>query len=533
MKMTPIALFVYNRSQNLQRTLDCLKNNKIDLLYIFSDGPKNEVDEEKIKEVRKIIDKIDWVKTEKFYQEKNIGLSESVIFGVNKVFEKYCAIICVEDDICVANGFYEYMNACLEKYIDDLKIAGVTGLKYPIKEKSFENYDYDVFFYPRFSSWGWGIWKKVWQKNIFNTDILLSKIEKVKDAIIESGADMLGMYNSLRTGNLSGCWDVYCCLNMIVNNQYFLYPIRNMIENTGMTEGTHVHSEKPRYELKWSANINSCKIKFPDQIVLNKKIKKGMDDFFSSFNNKNRNKNSITKLKKLIVKGFNYLGFEIKRKKKKQKIFNRKPNKPDPSEYSTTDEPREIPCQKGTYFFALNNFIKEGDKVLDVGCGLGYGINILSIKAAEVYGVDVDKKSIDYCRDNVFGKNPKLKELKHYDRYHLPFKDNEFDTVTCVDVIEHVENYDAFIGELLRVAKNFVVLSTPNRRPEYTNPDGTPKNYWHLREWSFEELDNILKQHKAMVDWRFLNGSWDGPFSITEDLQEDTLALLPTLKLKR
>ena len=515
--MTPIALFVYNRPQNLQRTLDCLKNNKINLLYIFSDGPKSEVDEEKIKEVRNIIDQIDWVKTEKFYQEKNIGLSESVIFGVNEVFEEYDTIICIEDDICVASGFYEYMKACLGKYRDNPKIAGVTGLKYPVKEKSFENYDYDIFFYPRFSSCGWGTWKKVWQAYTFNTDVLLSEVEKVKDTIIDSGVDMISMYNSLRTGNLSGGWDVYCSLNMIVNNQYFISPTRNLIENTGMTEGTHAHSEKPPYELKWSADINSGKIRFPDQIVLNKEIRKSMDEFFG-------NKNDVCKFLKKYLR-FLHSKFSMIR----QKIFGHKPH---PSEYSTTDAPMEVPCQKETYFFALNNFIKEGDKVLDVGCGIGYGINILSIKASEVYGVDVDKKAIDYCQDNVFRQNPKLKELKHYDGYHLPFKGNEFNVVTCVDVIEHVENYDAFIDELLRVAKNFVVFSTPNRRPEYTNHNGTPKNYWHLREWSFEELDDILKQHKAAIDWHILNGPWSGPFTITKDLQEDTLALLPILKPK-
>ena len=235
------------------------------------------------------------------------------------------------------------------------------------------------------------------------------------------------------------------------------------------------------------------------------------------------NKNIITKFK-------SHLRFLLNKFRKiKQKIFR---SKPDPSKYSTTDEPREVPCQKETYFLALN-FITVKDKVLDVGCGLGYGINILSIKAVEVYGVDVDKKSITYCQDNVFGKNPKLKELKHYDGYHLPFKDNEFDTVTCVDVIEHVQNYDAFIDELLRVAKNFVVFSTPNRRSEYTNSDGTPKNYWHLREWSFEELDDIFNQHKTTVDWHFLNGNWGGPFTITKNLNKDTLALLPILKPKR
>ncbi|MFW9877877.1 MAG: methyltransferase domain-containing protein [Candidatus Thorarchaeota archaeon] len=517
--MIPIALFTYNRSENLQRTLDCLKNNKIDLLYIFSDGPKNGSDKEKIKKVRKIINQINWVKTEKFYHKKNIGLSKSVIFGVNKVFEKYDTIISIEDDICIANKFYEYMKTCLEKYRNNPKIAGVTGLRYPIKEKCFENYKYDIFFYPRFSSWGWGTWKKKWQGYTFNTDVLLRKTEKVKDKIIESG--MVSMYNSLKTGTLSGGWDVYYGLNMIANNQYFVYPTRNMIENTGISKGTHASSEKPAYKLKWSANINSSRIRFPNQITLNKEIKKNMGNFFVNLFLK---KDILTKLK-------NYLSFPLSKFNRiKQKIFDHKPH---PSKYTTTDEPTEVPCQKEAYLFVLNNFVKEKDKVLDVGCGIGYGINILSTKAAEVYGVDVDKKAINYCQNNIFGKSSRLKELKHYDGYHLPFKDKEFDIVTCIDVIEHVKDYDTFIDELLRVAKDFVMFSTPRRQPKYTNPDGTPKNYWHFREWSFEELDNILKQHKTTVDWYFLNGLWDGPFTITEDLQENTLALLPALKPQR
>jgi transposase len=75
--MTPIALFTYNRPQNLHRNLDCLKNNKINLLYIFSDGPKSEVDKEKIEEVRKIIDQIDWVDKGLHFGEQNRGLPDS------------------------------------------------------------------------------------------------------------------------------------------------------------------------------------------------------------------------------------------------------------------------------------------------------------------------------------------------------------------------------------------------------------------------------------------------------------------------
>lgn len=230
---------------------------------------------------------------------------------------------------------------------------------------------------------------------------------------------------------------------------------------------------------------------------------------------------------KLMAKGFIKVGNKLNSISE-----NAAPEKPNPSEYSTTDEPMEVPCQKEAYFFALNNYINDGDRVLDVGCGIGYGMNLLSIKAKEVYGVDVDKKAVAYCSDQLLGKNPKIKELKDYDGYHLPYEDKFFDVVTCVDVLEHVEDYDAFLDELVRVAKKTVVLDTPNRRPEYTNPDGTPKNYWHLREWKAEELREILKGHKVKTEWRYINGPWDGPFTISDKEQEDTLALLPVLQTR-
>lgn len=187
-----------------------------------------------------------------------------------------------------------------------------------------------------------------------------------------------------------------------------------------------------------------------------------------------------------------------------------------------------IPCQIEAYFLALNQYVEEGASVLDVGFGLGYGLNILAIKAKQVSGVDIDPKVYKYCQGTVIGRNPRLVHLGIYDGYHLEFSDNSFDTVTCVDVLEHVEDYHLFLDELLRVTRAGVFISTPNRRPEYTNPDGTPKNFWHLREWSFTELDEILRAHGS-VDWNFLNGPFEGPFTHSKQILPDTLTLSPFL----
>lgn len=201
--------------------------------------------------------------------------------------------------------------------------------------------------------------------------------------------------------------------------------------------------------------------------------------------------------------------------------------KPDPKEYSTiVGKGSVVPVQIEAYFLALNKYVAESTKILDVGFGLGYGLNILAIKAKEVSGVDVDKKVYDYCQDTIVGRNPRLVSLGIYDGYTLPFSDDSFDTVTCVDVIEHVEDFNWLIKEMLRVSRKGVFLSTPNRRPEYTNRDGTPKNHWHLREWTFEEFDEIVGKF-GKVEWNFINGQYEGPFSISVDKADNTLALSP------
>lgn len=199
----------------------------------------------------------------------------------------------------------------------------------------------------------------------------------------------------------------------------------------------------------------------------------------------------------------------------------------NPKKYSATiGIGSVVPVQIEAYFLVLQKYVEENSKILDVGFGLGYGINILSIKAKEVYGIDVDIKALEYCRNTIYGKNPRLKFLDLYDGYKIPFPDNFFDIVTCIDVIEHVEDYNLLIQEMLRISKKGIFLSTPNKRPEYTNQDGTPKNYWHLREWRFEEFQLITEKF-GKIEWHFINGLYEGPFSISRSICEDTLALSP------
>ena len=245
-------------------------------------------------------------------------------------------------------------------------------------------------------------------------------------------------------------------------------------------------------------------------------------------------------IKSIVNKLANAAGYHISKLQRPseptasvEKVTKPEAKRPDPKDYTTTTVPMEVPCQKETYYFVLNNYVSPTSKVLDVGAGLGYGMAILSVKAKEVHGIDIDKKSNAYAEQEYIGRNPKIKSIKYFDGYAVPYKDSSFDVVTCVDVIEHVEDYNRFIDELLRVSRGVVIFSTPNRRVEFTNPDGTPRNYWHLREWSHKELDEILSKHQAKVDWFLIDGPFEGPFKIRKKVSKYTLVLLPVLHKNR
>jgi SAM-dependent methyltransferase len=528
--------------------LESLRQNDFSKLYIFSDGPKDQADADGVSEVRELVRSIDWTAPEVVERSVNGGVRESMLLGLELVFSKEDRVIVVEDDVAVAPEFCAFMNACLDHYSDSDRIAGVTGLRYPFDRDVLRDYPYDVFMSPRFSSWGWGTWKRWWETVDFSHDRVVRWLATASDDELSvAGPDVPVMARHLAESGVE--WgattaDVYSMLHMIRNGQLFVSPTWNMVKNLGFSEGTHTSSEASQsWSLEWESkrDFTPETLRFPDELELNTSAKEAFDAFLESTQtapSASTRGRSVADIARRVAR--NVTPPVVLRARRALLSRTRKlgstdshspavPAEPHPREYTTLAAPIEVPVQKETYYLALNEYVEEGDRVLDVGCGLGYGLNLLSIRAGEVAGVDVDAKAIDYCETHLLNKNPKLKEVRHYDGYHLPYGDDEFDVVTCVDVIEHVERYDDFVAELLRVARRRVILGTPNRRREFTNPDGTPKNYWHLREWSHAELDEILRRHAAQIDWHFINGAWEGPFTLSRTPTDSTQALVPAL----
>ncbi|MFA5029369.1 MAG: class I SAM-dependent methyltransferase [Patescibacteria group bacterium] len=84
-------------------------------------------------------------------------------------------------------------------------------------------------------------------------------------------------------------------------------------------------------------------------------------------------------------------------------------------------------------------------------------------KISRVVCADVTQKMQLICAANL-KKYPINFELEYFDKYPLPFGDNEFETILSFETIEHVPQPQVFIKELSRILKpaGLMVLTTPN-----------------------------------------------------------------------
>lgn len=100
---------------------------------------------------------------------------------------------------------------------------------------------------------------------------------------------------------------------------------------------------------------------------------------------------------------------------------------------------------------------RAGARVLDVGCGVGQVIGKLTADGVEAHGVEISEPCVERAR----GVCP---EARSYDGRTLPYADGVFAVVGTLNVLEHVDEPEAFLAEMVRVTEpgGRVVVSSPN-----------------------------------------------------------------------
>ena len=162
--------------------------------------------------------------------------------------------------------------------------------------------------------------------------------------------------------------------------------------------------------------------------------------------------------------------------------------------------------------------LRDGDTVLDLGCGQGRHMHALYYaKRLHAVGVDLGFDDLKLTRKG-FVENPDLEpnSRRYYsltlaDACNLPVADGTFDTVVCSEVLEHIPDYEAVLEQINRVLKpgGTLAVSVPRAWPERICWKLSPQGYvndpgGHIRIFNARSLRTDIERRGL----RFIRKHW-------------------------
>jgi 2-polyprenyl-6-hydroxyphenyl methylase/3-demethylubiquinone-9 3-methyltransferase len=119
-------------------------------------------------------------------------------------------------------------------------------------------------------------------------------------------------------------------------------------------------------------------------------------------------------------------------------------------------------------------------KVLDVGCGAGAQCAIWARDGHDVAGIDINEKLIQLGRDRAGQAGLKI-DLRVGSATQLPWPDRSKDIVLCPELLEHVEDWEGVVREMMRVQApgGLLFLSTTNRLCPKQEEFNLPAYSWY------------------------------------------------------
>lgn len=240
MTPSPIALFVYKRPHHTRKTLESLMANaefSDSPLYVFCDGAKRKKDIPLVRATRELIRSYELDHATIIEREENRGLANSIITGVTELCNRYGRVIVVEDDLVVSPYFLKYMNTALDTYEEYDKVMHISGYMFPVRGQLP-----DTFFYRATSCWGWGTWKRAWDKFEPDTHTLLAEFQdknKRWEFDIQGSMKYHRMLK-LQAIGMSDSWAIRWYASVFLNNGLCLHPEKSLVNNIGHDDsGVH------------------------------------------------------------------------------------------------------------------------------------------------------------------------------------------------------------------------------------------------------------------------------------------------------
>jgi 2-polyprenyl-3-methyl-5-hydroxy-6-metoxy-1,4-benzoquinol methylase len=150
-------------------------------------------------------------------------------------------------------------------------------------------------------------------------------------------------------------------------------------------------------------------------------------------------------------------------------------------------------AHESRYQWVVQNFALENLRVLDFGCGSGYGANLVAQRARSVDAVDYSRTAIEYAKVSFPSPNLKFLAADACSRETPELLERQrFDLILSFDVIEHLERYFEYMENIVDLLQDdgVLIIGCPNRLQCFEwNRQWNP---YHVQEFSPHQFRRIL-----------------------------------------
>ncbi len=242
----PVRVNVWIRPNCQRKQFEVLKEARPSIMFLVSDGGRNEKEWEAIRKNREIFEnEIDWECTVyKIYEEENRGLYTMSRKGADLIWSTVDRCIFLEDDQIPSVCYFRYCAELLEKYKDDMRVHVICAMNYAgVWDKASSDY----IFAERGPIWGQATWKRAFLQRDseleYSDDPYIIGLLKREIRDKEFLKTVYGYAQNPKFGGHVPGGEFLNRFSVHSQNQLYIIPKYNMMSNIGCTEDSAHASE--------------------------------------------------------------------------------------------------------------------------------------------------------------------------------------------------------------------------------------------------------------------------------------------------
>ena len=241
----PVALIVFRRPELTSRVLQSVQRYKPTKLFVIADGgrPEFEGDKALVQKTRSLFDELDWeCEVIRVFSDKNLGLRERVLSGLDIVFSHEESAIILEDDCVPADSFFRFSEELLERYSKENSVGLVSANNFGVAKGSSDSY----FFSANAHIWGWATWKRTWQDFRSKAPERFVGTEEIQEilSLIPTIGKRRAMKRMLEVERELDSWAINFSVFCYRHNMLSAVPKVNLASNIGFgAQSTHTKFE--------------------------------------------------------------------------------------------------------------------------------------------------------------------------------------------------------------------------------------------------------------------------------------------------